>query len=123
MKKRADFKTIEDFRAYLVECLGTENDNVLTVFWHSVERRGNKVMDISRPVYEWDDMRDTIKAAKHIGHDTITVSSPYSGVIEMIHKWCGAGCQLAGTTLVYGENRDWETGAYELVPAIVLKVR
>ena len=93
-----------------------------TVFWayrHSM-RNGNDLIDFADVIWDED-----IKAISDIldenGIAEFTISSTFSGLIKTLVEFEKHGFQMAGTTEVNANYKDWQTGEYAKIPALRLQ--
>ena len=54
--------------------------------------------------------------------ETFTISSGYSGLLDVFAEFERCGCELVGMTVVKTPHKDWKTGEYEVKNAALFKI-
>lgn len=94
-----------------------------TMYWayESSKEAGNDTIDFSKVIWDYD-IEPIVKACRAYGIDHITISSPFSGLIETLAEFEKQGCKMDGLTKVKTSHTDWRTGEKQTLPAILVKI-
>ena len=82
---------------------------------------GNDIIDFSEVIWDYD-IEPIVKACRAYGIDHISISSPFSGLIETLAEFEKQGCKMDGLTKVKTIHIDWQTGERQILPAILVKI-
>ena len=71
----------------------------------------------------WDkDVEEIINHCKEFGIKTITVSSNFSGVINILGMFTDNGCKVKGIKKVISQHTEFETGKNEIINAVEIEI-
>lgn len=99
----------------------TVNGCVYWAYLHAKDN-GNELLDFSDVI--WDkDVKEIADFFKANGIKEFTISSTYSGLLNILAEFEKVGFQVAGLTKVKASIKDFNTKQYENVPAIRMEVR
>lgn len=82
---------------------------------------GNETIDFNGTIWNRD-VKPIIDGCKKYGIDTITISSTFSGMNELVWQFLQNGCTLLGMKEVNAPYKDYNTGEYEKIPALIIGI-
>lgn len=71
----------------------------------------------------WDkDVEEIIKHCKEFGIKTITISSNFSGAINILGMFADNGCKVKGMKKVISQYTEFETGKNKIINAVEIEI-
>ena len=71
----------------------------------------------------WDkDVEEIIKHCKEFGIKTITISSNFSGAIQILGMFTDNGCKIKGMKKVISQYTEFETGKNKIINAVEIEI-
>lgn len=89
-------------------------------YFKSIES-GDELLDFYDCIYD-EYIEASVNQMRAVGIKQFTVSSGFSSVIKSIAKFCEYGCSVVGMTKTHSEHRNWTTGEYDEIPAILMQI-
>lgn len=90
-------------------------------YYREAHERDLEHLDFSDCVFE-SEAAEIVDSLRKCQIGKFTISSGFSGMVELIHYLEANGCKLIGMTMVHSKMRDWQTNEFGLVPAFELMV-
>ena len=93
-----------------------------TVFWayRNAMRNGNEHLDFSDVIWD-EDIQAIADALAENGITEFTISSTFSGLIKTLVEFEKRGFKIAATTEVNATYKDWQTGEFAKIPALLMQ--
>lgn len=94
-----------------------------TLYWAYMNSKetGNESIDFSDVIWDYE-VEEIVKGLKEIEEKEFTISSTYSGLIEILEKFAEFGCKINGLTKVKAGYTDSQTGEKQIIPAIKMTI-
>ena len=87
--------------------------------YSEMKQQGNSRLDLSGTYRKPEEV---IRIFRDFGVTEFTFSSTWSSAIQTSWAFTQLGCTLKGMTEVHGTKRDFQTGEYEKVPAVLFSL-
>lgn len=94
-----------------------------TLFWayRNSKSCNNEFIDFNDVIWESDVEQIVSQCRKH-AVDTITISSTFSGLTEVLWEMVQLGCKVEGMAKVNAPYKDFMEDTYTKIPAVVVKL-
>jgi hypothetical protein len=95
-----------------------------TFYWAYIRTQETKNETINFEDVIWEnDVEEIIKHCKEFEISEITISSNYTGLLDIIATFQEQGCVLEGLTKVYSRFTDIRTGDFEVKNAVKIIIK
>ena len=94
-----------------------------TFYWayRATAYTNNETIDFDDVI--WDkDVEEIIKHCKEFGIKTITISSNFSGAIDILGMFADNGCKVKGMKKVISQCTDFKTGKNKIINAVEIEI-
>lgn len=94
-----------------------------TFYWayRSALETGNELIDLNDVVWE-NDVKPIIEHCKEFGIKQITISSNFSGAIQMLGLFEDNGCKVMGLKKVKSQYTDFYSQEYRIINAVIIQM-